>query len=142
MAINTQAMMVLVDQYKPNASAHRWFANTHDYIERPGTVNGEGLKIVAIQYGSRIKFWRRIKNYIYAVEGTRQIVYKKRGAPMWVIRMGVSHKRRGIFRRGYRVYHPKAVSEETYARYFLDGEKDDKAWLKRNRYVILHNKDL
>ena len=142
MAIDSQAMMVLVDQYMPSASAHKWFADLHDYIERPGTVNNEGLKIIAIQYGARFKFWRRIKNYIYAVEGTRQIVYKKRGAPMWVIRMGISHKKRGIFRRSFRVHHPKAVSEVEYARIFLDGLEDDKAWLKRNRYVLLHNKDL
>ena len=142
MAIDTQAMMVLIDQYKAHISASRWFADEHDYIENPGTVNNEKLKIVAIQYGGRFKFWRRIKNYIYVIEGTRQIVYKKRGGPMWVIRMGVSHKKRGIFRRAYRVRHPKAVSEGTYAEYFLDGEKEGKVWLKRNRYVLLHNKEI
>ena len=43
------------------------------------------------------------------------------------VKMGLSVKRLG--------FHPKAVSMEQYAKYFLDGLNPD--WLERNKYKLV-----
>jgi hypothetical protein len=95
----------------------------------PGTVNGNKLIPIYRQYNRRLRVFRKLKNIIYLEEGTRNIWYKRSRCNAGVVMMGFSLSRLDE--------HPKSVTMEQYALYFLD-EYDPK-WLKRNDFVKIHN---
>jgi len=101
--------------------------STRDYD--PGTVKDQPLILVAVQYDRRKRRQGRIKNYIYRIGSTREIVYKKFRKSPAVMKMGVSLKR--LLTSG-KPYHKFAVSMEQYADYILDNEEPQ--WLKRNDF--------
>ena len=139
MTLNASAMMLLIDQFTPHRGGDSWLKESHDYVENPGTVDGVKLEIVAIQYGARIRSWKRVKNYVYKIcDGSNTLVYKKRGSPMWVIRMGISYRHNRIFRRP-RYRHKNAVTAEAYARNFLNKTPESAQWRKENRFILVSN---
>ena len=95
----------------------------------PGTVNGHRLIHIGNQIQIRIFRRGKIKHLIFVEEGTRNIWYKDSMHSVGVVKMGFSQSRRGL--------HPKAVTMEKYAEYFLDG-KDD-SWLLQNNYRLIEN---
>lgn len=93
----------------------------------PGKINGNQLEPIAIQWNRRLKFWKRQKYIIYQEHGTRNIWYKRSKCNAGVVAMGFSLKRLAN--------HPKSISMEAYAKYFLDNW--DSKWLKRNNYQLI-----
>lgn len=97
----------------------------------PGSFKGKRLIKIAIQKERRLFGLIKtgtVKNIVYRLDGTREIVYKEKNeCHPGVVMMGLSGKNWEM--------HPKSVSMERYARYFLD--KIDHEWLKRNDYELL-----
>ncbi len=106
---------------------------TKDY--NPGTVKGQKLILIALQWNRRRFRKDRIKNYIYTIGDSRELVYKRFRASPAVMKMGVSIKRLMLFGNPM---HRLAVSMERYAKYFLDAYNDD--WLERNDYTLVNRK--
>ena len=94
----------------------------------PGSFKGKKLIKIAVQKERRLLIFHPIKNLIFVLEGTRDIVYKEKNeCHPGVVMMGLSGRTWEM--------HPKSVKMETYARYFLD--KADTEWLKRNDYELV-----
>jgi len=96
----------------------------------PGTVKGRKLILIGLQHERRpnkISKGNLIKNWIFKLAGTKEIVYKEGFNNAGWVRMGVSPKMNG--------YHPKAVPMVQYAKYFID--VSNPAWLKNNDYELV-----
>ena len=96
----------------------------------PGAFKGKRLIQIGIQKQRRlfgIIPRGKPKNIIYKLEGTRDIVYKEKNeCHPGVIMMGL--------KGDTWIMHPKSVSMEAYAKYFLD--LVDRDWLARNDYEL------
>jgi len=123
MVLDPNALMFWVDKWKDITDS---FA---------GKIDGKLLRLIAIQRERRL--WKRligrkIKNWIYYIEGTRLIVYKEFPKSAGAMKMGLSGH---FLKTSGSPYHKFAVPMETYARYFLDNIDPD--WLKRNDYELI-----
>jgi len=98
---------------------------TNDF--NPGKYNKQPLKLIAKQFNRRLLFFRRTKNWIYQIGSSREIVYKPFPKSAGVMLMGISMKSMW--------WHPKSVSMEHYAKYFID--KIDPDWIKRNDFEFV-----
>lgn len=107
------------------ASAVRFVDDFRD--SSPGTIDGHKLIHIGNQIQRRIFRKGKVKHLIFVEEGTRNIWYKDAMHSVGASKMGFSKTRLRM--------HPKAVSMEQYAEYFLDG-KDD-GWLLRNDYRLV-----
>ena len=132
--LDPKQILTFIDEYDHHD--HSWITNEHDFVKKPGNVEGMPLKLVAIQYGrrkrhriARLLGRSTITGYIYVLEGHRQIFIKKPQVPMWVIRQGISLRMKR--------YHPKAVSIEEYSTRFLDRTTANDAWLERNSFKLV-----
>lgn len=93
----------------------------------PGKVYGNQLVRIGVQIERRIFGLRKsVKHIIFVEEGTRNIWYKNTFCYPSVVAMGFSASKL--------IFHPKAVSMQEYAKYFLDQVDTD--WLKRNDFVL------
>ena len=93
----------------------------------PGTVNGQPLQLYGIQVIKRFLRPKVTKNWIYRIGTTREIVYKPFPKAPAVMKMGISGNTWA--------QHPKSVSMEQYAKYFID--RVDLDWLKRNSFELV-----
>ena len=99
-----------------------------------GFVQGRRLILIAHQMERRrlLKFLKRIKNYIYLVDGKQEIVYARSENTPAVMKMGISLRR--LITEG-RVRHEKAIPMEQYYSKFVG--KPDREWLARNDYRLI-----
>lgn len=97
----------------------------------PGSFKGKRLIKIGIQKQRRLFskiLFGSVKNIIYNLEGTRDIVYKEKNeCHPGVIMMGL--------KGDTWVMHPKSVPMTQYASYFLDDADPD--WLKRNDFELV-----
>lgn len=97
----------------------------------PGTFKGKKLIRIAVQKERRLFGLIKtgsVKNIIYQLAGTRDIVYKEKNeCHPGVIMMGL--------KGDTWVMHPKSVPMTKYAEYFLD--RVDLDWLKRNDFELV-----
>lgn len=131
MSVDIKSIVRLVDDFEDK-----------DYKTRnscPGTVFGKQLVPVAVQRERRIIGKGRIKNWIFVLQGTRELWYKKSYCNAGVVAMGFS----------LNTMQPdnKSLPMEVYAEIFLDPDHlvngvNSAIWRKRNDFesiITVHN---
>lgn len=121
--VNPDRLMYMVDDWRDS---------------KPGKVDGRDLILIAVQKERRLsKFWKKsIKNWIYRIAGTKEIVYKEYPASPGVMRMGL----KGSFlRNSGNPWHRKSVPMEEYYDMFVANKNRPTyvAWRKRNDFSLI-----
>lgn len=96
----------------------------------PGKVKGHKLILIAKQTERRLKYLflkRTIKNWIFLLDGTHDLIYKQSFNNAGYAVMGLSLKLQD--------WHPKSVPMETYYDKFV--AHPDKSWLALNDFELV-----
>lgn len=97
-------------------------------------VGGRRLVLIAHQLERRriLRMFKRIKNYIYLIDGKQEIVYARSENSPAVMKMGISLNR--LLKEG-KARHRNAVPMEEYYDKFV--RNPDHEWLKLNDYRLI-----
>ena len=104
----------------------------------PGQIKGQPLILVGVQKERRIrKLWKKsIKNWIYAIDGSKMIVYKEYPLSPAVMKMGLSGH---FLNKSGNPMHRYAVDMDYYYDVFVHNlfDIDNIEWRERNNYELV-----